>query len=124
MSAPKFDKRGHFKLIGYDGKSYCLTRKIWETKTKYPERAFLKLNFDKIELTVTYPHEVRRSTQKRDSKILYRGFSRVVIGESITAPWPGGNPGYIAVVINEKNGLIQTIYPTPKMKKGEKLWPK
>lgn len=124
MDAPKFDDKDRFKLIGYDGRTYCLTRKVWETKTKYPERQFLKLNFDKIELTITYPDEVRRSTKKKDSKILYRKFAQITIREGITVPWPGGNPGYIAVVINETNSVVQTIYPTPKIKKGDKLWQK
>ncbi len=120
MREPKFDKRGYLKLIGYDGKTYCLIRKTWETKTKRPEREFLKLNFDKIELTITYPEEVRRSTQRAYSKILYRKFSRMTIREGITIPWQG----YIAVVIDEKQNRIQSIYPTRKIKKGKKLWPK
>ena len=124
VDLPKFNQQGCFELKGYDGKTYYLTQKVWETKTKYPERQFLKLNFDKIELTITYPNEVRRSTKKRDSKILYRLFDRITIREGITVPWPDGNPGYIAVVINETNCIVQTIYPTPKIKKGEKLWPK
>lgn len=119
MSVPKFDKRDRLKLVGYDNKTYWLRRNTWNIKTKQPERWYLKFNFDKIELTIAYPEEVRRSTKRADSKILYRKFSQMTIAPNITASWDG----YIAVVIDTKTNRIQTIYPTRKIKEGEKLWP-
>jgi len=89
-------------------------------KTQHPERRTLKYNFDKIRLTITYPEEVRRSSKRRDSKILYRKFAELTVAHNLVARWNG----YIAVVIDQKRGRIQTIYPTYKKKEGEKLWPK
>lgn len=112
MRAPQFDNKGLCKLIGYDGKTYHLTRKTWESKIKRPERDTLKFNFDKIELTITHPDEIRRSRKRATSKILYRKFDRINIRENITVPWDG----YYAVVIDRKRKRIQTIYPTRKIK--------
>lgn len=120
MSEPKFDKLGCIKFIDYDGKSCYLTRETWKEKTKRPERAFLKFNFDKIRLTITYPEEVRKSTQNPNSKILYRRFNRINYREGVNVTFGG----YIVVIINQKTGRVQTIYPTKKKKRGESLWPK
>jgi hypothetical protein len=113
LRAPQFDDKGQFKLIGYDGNTYHLTRITWELKIKRPERDTLRFNFDKIELTITHPDEVRKSRTRATSKILYRKFDRINIRENITAPWDG----YYAVVIDSKRNRIQTIYPTQKIKR-------
>lgn len=120
MPEPRFDKLGCIKFIDYEGKSCYLTRETWSEKTKYPERSLLKFNFDKIRLTITYPEEVRRSSKNRQSKILYRKFDRINYREGVNVPFNG----YFVVVINQSSGRIQTIYPTKKKKRGEKLWPK
>ena len=79
MRAPKFDDKGKFKLIGYDGNIYHLTRESWEHVIKDRQRDTVKFNFDKIELTITHPDEVRKSRIKTTSKILYRKFDRINI---------------------------------------------
>lgn len=117
MNEPTFDKNGHLKLIDPKGDAYCLTKETWEIKTKRPEREFLKLNFDKIELTITYPEKIRRSTKNKNCKIFYRKFSRMTIREGITVPWDG----YVAIVVNERDKRIETIYPARKIKQGEEL---
>jgi hypothetical protein len=44
----------------------------------------------------------------------------MTIKEGITVPWDG----YLAIVVNEKDKRVKTIYPTRKIKQGEQLWPK
>ena len=112
MDAPKFDDKDRFKLIGYDGNTYHLTRESWEHVIKDRQRDTVKFNFDKVKLTITHPDEVRKSRIRTASKILYRKFDRINIRENITVPWDG----YYAVVIDRKKKRIQTIYPTRKIK--------
>lgn len=115
---PKFDRKGRIVFVDYESKSCYLAKETWEIKLKYPNREFFKYNFEKIELTITYPEEVRRSTKNKHSKILYRRFDRITIKEDITVPWKG----YFVVIINTKSGRVQTFYPTRRKKTGEILW--
>jgi len=112
LREPKFDNKGRFKLIGYDGNTYHLTRRSWEHVTKDRQRDTVRLNFDKAVLTITDPDEVRKSKKRVASKILYREFDRINIREGITIPWRG----YFAVVIDRKKKRVVTIYPTRKIK--------
>ena len=112
MRAPKFDSKGQFKLVGYDGNTYHLTRKSWEHVIKDRERDTVKFNFDKVVLTITDPDHRRNSKKKSTSKILYRKFDRINLREAITIPWKG----YFAVVVDRKKKRISTIYPTRTIK--------
>jgi hypothetical protein len=111
LHEPKFDDKGRFKLIGYDGNAYHLTRKSWEHVIKDRQRDTVKFNFDKVVLTITYPDKVRRSKKRATSKILYKEFDQINIRENITVPWRG----YFGVVIDRKKKRILTIYPTRKI---------
>jgi hypothetical protein len=120
VDRPKFDRNGLCHLTDYQGKRCYLAQETWRKKTQRQERRVLKYNFDKIRLTIRNPDEVRRSTQRRDCRILYRSFSDWCIARGVVGRWSG----YIAVIIDDKRGRIQTIYPTRRKKKGERLWPK
>lgn len=111
LREPKFDNKGRFKLIGYDGNTYHLTRRSWEHVIKDRQRDTVKFNFDKVVLTITDPDHRRNSKKKSTSKILYRKFDQINIREDITVPWRG----YFAVVIDRKKKRVLTIYPTRKI---------
>jgi hypothetical protein len=120
VDRPKFDRNGLCHFTDYQGKRCYLAQETWRKKTQHQERRHLKYNFEKIRLTVRSPDEVRRSTQRRDCRILYRNFLEWSIGRKLPGHWKA----YVAVIIDDKRGRIQTIYTTLRMKKGEKLWPK
>jgi hypothetical protein len=111
LHAPKFDDKGRFRIIDCNGKTYYLSRKSWEHVIKERERDTVRLNFDKIVLTITYPDKIRKSKKRANCKILYKEFDQINIRENITVPWKG----YFAVVIDRKKKRILTIYPTRKI---------
>lgn len=108
----------HAKLLS----TIKLSQKTWQCKTSKPERWHLEYNIEKIKTTLSDPDEVHKSAKNPEDYVFYKKFEDYQIREGITAPALRGFQ-YLAIVVSTTKKLIKTIYPTDKIKRGERLWP-
>jgi len=116
---PKFTKAGNFYLRDHEGNRLCLKKTIWEKIIGRPEREHLVYNIERIKECISNPVQIRQSQQGPEWRIIYGRMERYNVRPGIEAPSP---VPYFAIVVMNKDHLIVTMFPTPKIKRGKILW--
>ncbi len=94
----------------------ALSKGKWDRICDQPERAYYRLNGEKIATTLMVPDHVRKHSREPHQFLYYKKFQTCRITEAVEAevPFP-----YWTVIINAGTKKICTIYPVDQPKIGK-----
>ena len=117
MNEPQFNNAKRCYLKTEDGDKVILYEYTWKSHCAYPERGFIRYNFDKLKETLLHPDTVRDSRRLKTAKLYYKSFDKIMLLPKVTVP---AVFKYIVVIVNwpkgKSYGVINSFYPTNKVK--------